>query len=257
MSRALSVLLLLAFVLLARGASAHEIGVSSGSYTLTTTEATAVLTASLTLSQRELLVLVPELDPQHDGAISGEDLDHARDALRREVVDRVRVRGDGTPCAGTLDGARVTENDGLAIDAQFTCAPRPSNVVVEVALLTVLSHGHRHFAHVISDGTAFDVTLFNGSATFELTPGRPHVEGKNETTSTWSLFRMGIEHILTGYDHLVFLFGLVLVGGRVRALVAVVSAFTLPCSESGRRARASSSPRSRSPSPTSAWRTSS
>jgi hydrogenase/urease accessory protein HupE len=38
---------------------------------------------------------------------------------------------------------------------------------------------------------------------------------------------MGIEHILTGYDHLVFLFGLVLLRARVKELLAVVTAFTV------------------------------
>jgi hydrogenase/urease accessory protein HupE len=40
-------------------------------------------------------------------------------------------------------------------------------------------------------------------------------------------FLLGIEHILFGYDHLVFLLGLVLVGGRWRALLLVITAFTL------------------------------
>jgi hydrogenase/urease accessory protein HupE len=38
---------------------------------------------------------------------------------------------------------------------------------------------------------------------------------------------MGVEHILFGYDHLVFLLGLVLVGGRLRAILLVVTAFTV------------------------------
>jgi len=43
----------------------------------------------------------------------------------------------------------------------------------------------------------------------------------------WSLLKLGVEHILTGADHLVFLFGLILVGGRARSLIGVVTAFTL------------------------------
>jgi hydrogenase/urease accessory protein HupE len=43
----------------------------------------------------------------------------------------------------------------------------------------------------------------------------------------WPLFSLGVEHILTGYDHLLFLFGLILVGGTVRSLLFVISAFTL------------------------------
>src|SRR5437867_3522899 len=42
-----------------------------------------------------------------------------------------------------------------------------------------------------------------------------------------SLFRLGVEHILTGYDHLLFLLALVLVGGPLRSVLGVVTAFTL------------------------------
>ena len=40
---------------------------------------------------------------------------------------------------------------------------------------------------------------------------------------TW----LGIEHISTGYDHLLFLLGLLLVGRGLRDLVAIVTAFTV------------------------------
>ena len=39
--------------------------------------------------------------------------------------------------------------------------------------------------------------------------------------------RMGVEHIFTGYDHLVFLLGLLLAGSSWRRLLAVVTAFTV------------------------------
>jgi len=38
---------------------------------------------------------------------------------------------------------------------------------------------------------------------------------------------MGVQHIVTGYDHLAFLLGLLLLGGRVRTLVAILTAFTV------------------------------
>jgi hydrogenase/urease accessory protein HupE len=38
---------------------------------------------------------------------------------------------------------------------------------------------------------------------------------------------MGVEHILLGFDHLVFLLGLILVGGKWRSLLLVVTAFTV------------------------------
>ena len=38
---------------------------------------------------------------------------------------------------------------------------------------------------------------------------------------------LGVEHILTGYDHLVFLACLLMAGGSTRSLVGIVSAFTV------------------------------
>ena len=38
---------------------------------------------------------------------------------------------------------------------------------------------------------------------------------------------LGVEHILTGYDHLVFLLGLILLGGRLGDVVRIVTGFTI------------------------------
>jgi hydrogenase/urease accessory protein HupE len=40
-------------------------------------------------------------------------------------------------------------------------------------------------------------------------------------------FRLGVTHILTGFDHLVFLLGVVLIATRTRTVLAAVTAFTL------------------------------
>ena len=39
-------------------------------------------------------------------------------------------------------------------------------------------------------------------------------------------FRLGVEHIWTGYDHLLYLVGLMLLVGNLRALLGVITAFT-------------------------------
>jgi len=175
-------------------ASAHEVGVSNGSYRAVG----ATLEVEISLARREL------------------------SSAPNAVVDRVRVRGDGVECAGTLVSTRFTENDGIAIAANYTCRAPPGKVVVDLPLLDDLSHGHRHFAHVVG-ATEFDVLLFRGHTSFETSAA--HSEAP--TANAWSLLRMGVEHILTGYDHLVFLFALILVGGRTRAIVSVITAFTL------------------------------
>jgi hydrogenase/urease accessory protein HupE len=44
--------------------------------------------------------------------------------------------------------------------------------------------------------------------------------------STLAFVRLGIEHILTGYDHLLFLAALLLRGGRLVSLLKIITAFT-------------------------------
>lgn len=47
------------------------------------------------------------------------------------------------------------------------------------------------------------------------------------SSSFGAFFRLGFEHILHGYDHLMFLAGLLIVARSLRGIVAVVTAFTV------------------------------
>ena len=48
-----------------------------------------------------------------------------------------------------------------------------------------------------------------------------------ETPTFWGFLRLGVEHIWTGYDHLLFLFALLVVCRSFRAIVAIITCFTL------------------------------
>ncbi|MBI4280037.1 MAG: HupE/UreJ family protein, partial [Armatimonadetes bacterium] len=53
----------------------------------------------------------------------------------------------------------------------------------------------------------------------------------DESWSIWpqarSFLALGIEHILTGYDHILFLLTLLMLGGGLRSLIKMVTAFTV------------------------------
>jgi hydrogenase/urease accessory protein HupE len=51
--------------------------------------------------------------------------------------------------------------------------------------------------------------------------------GATSWASRDGFFRLGVEHILTGYDHLLFLAALLLPGGRLLTLFKIVTAFTV------------------------------
>ncbi len=215
------------FVLLAaRPARAHEVGLSRGEYATRG----ASVTAQLTFARRDMITLVAGLDADHDGALTAAELERGRDALVGAAVGRLHVRGDGAACPGELAEARIAEEDGVSLRAVYRCPALPHAVTIDVDLLEDLPFGHRHLAHFAGESGPSDAVLFarNRSFSFESTKEQASAEAPRASyKGKLSFFPMGIEHILTGYDHLVFLLGLVIVGGRLRSLLMVVTAFTL------------------------------
>ncbi len=188
--RWLAGLLAIGLFLVAGRADAHAIGLSNGEWTANGT----VLDAKLTFARGEL-----------------SDLGGA------EVVAGVAVTASRIPCPGEVVAVETTENDGVAVRGKWSC-PAAGSMRVEMPVLAALSRGHRHVARV---GDVEHV-LYRGQDFFEIEGAATATE-----TSATAFFRMGIEHILTGYDHLVFLLGLVLARARVRSILAVVTAFTV------------------------------
>lgn len=106
----------------------------------------------------------------------------------------------------------------MQIVVRATCPAAPRAVVVEAFFLSELPFGHKHLARAGTGETPLTISR----RTFSFTPEAPQA-----AKTRWSLLGMGVEHILTGYDHLVFLLGLLLVAASLRELLVVVTAFTV------------------------------
>ena len=209
-------------------AEAHKVGLSRGDYVLHET----YVDAELVFEKGELASLAPAADANHDGALDRTELAAGGAALDQAVVQRIVVKGDGDACHGSLVDALPVEGDGVMLHARYACAKRPRAVSVDVGLFGDLAHGHRHLASLRAGGASVDAVAFASQPSFALDVGQggdapPTKAAPASQVGALSMFLLGVEHILTGYDHLVFLLGLVLVGGRVRSLIGVVTAFTV------------------------------
>jgi hydrogenase/urease accessory protein HupE len=227
-SRLLAIAVAIAALVIAAPSRAHDVGLSRGVYSA----AGSVVSAELTFSRREIIGAVPELDPDRDGVMTQEEVDRARAVIERSIVGRVDVKGDGAACAGSLREAMLVEEDGFTVRADYRCAAALAKARIELSMLDDLPHGHRHIARAGAQGG--EHVLFRSSRSFELTGGSGAGSGDGAVGEEGSsnpgflgFFLMGIEHILLGFDHLVFLLGLVLVGGRLRSMLLVVTAFTV------------------------------
>jgi hydrogenase/urease accessory protein HupE len=204
-------------------AEAHAVGVSKGEYVARG----SVVVAELTFARQELARSIEGLDANDDGAVDDLELLRGADALERGLLARILVLSAGVPCRGALEEASTSEQDGIHLRGRFACASIVSSLTVELPFLDTFARGHRHLARVSIAGLVQEDALYRGHETISVQAAEATGEARSETHRFVSLFKMGVEHILTGYDHLLFLFGLVLVGGRARALIGVITAFTI------------------------------
>ena len=204
-------------------ARAHEVGLSRGVYTVTGSQ----VSAELTFARAELLGLAPALDVDEDGALDEAELSSGTAALQL-LVDGVQVVADERPCAAEGLEAGLTEEDGARVRLGFRCPAPPRRIGLRMPLLDSLAFGHRHLASFNGpDAQGFaDLVLSRRAAAGEAeVPAGLAATPPAHPVSAY--FEIGVEHILIGTDHLVFLLGLVVIGGRLRSLIAVVTAFTL------------------------------
>jgi len=200
---------LLVVLLLPVAALAHQPTVSFSELTVRGREVQGVIRFSLA----DLRTQMRLEDPRHPPL----------PALIRLALDSFALKASEKPCAlqaGTT--AEPDGEDGLALLARWVCPGAVEELSVRVGFLESFPPGHTHFSRIdfgpneISQRAAQLET-----ASFDA--GR--------TRSAWSGFRrflvLGIQHIFTGYDHVAFLIGLMLLGGTIAELVKIVTAFTV------------------------------
>ena len=115
----------------------------------------------------------------------------------------------------------VPERFGLKLS--FTLGPRPGRLDIH-AVLFPYDPIHQTFVNIYEEGTLRQQSI--------LTADDPSLRFFAGTTQgRWSVVRTfvlsGIEHILIGPDHVLFLVGLLLPGGTLRRLALIVTAFTV------------------------------
>jgi hydrogenase/urease accessory protein HupE len=228
LARALAVLAAFWLVWLGRSAEAraHSVGISRGDYALNG----AAIAAAVTFSRSEIALALPELDePGGLGPLSA----RGRSIVEKWSLAGLRFASDSGACPGQLSRADFSEGDGLTLFIHYTCAAPPRELSLYADFLSSVSSGHRHLVHVSFSGGAADYVIQRGATPLRIALPNALRGGAVAATEAgaWARFRdffvLGLEHILTGYDHLAFLLGLLLVLGPVRSLVWAITAFTI------------------------------
>jgi len=149
----------------------------------------------------------------------------ARGAELERILDRrLRISADSRPVALAWQAVEALP-DRQSLQFAFSVMPAatPGRVEIETQLFPY-DPNHQTFVNVYEEGSLKRQAILDaGQQRFEHFTGT--AQGRVAVVRTF--VASGVEHILIGPDHLLFLLGLLLLGGTLWQLAAIVTAFTL------------------------------
>jgi len=159
------------------------------------------------------LELAIGLDADGDGNVTWGEVRHRHDAIAALVIDRLRLAAAGDACPLALRGHRIdTHTDGAyaVVDLTGRCGSSGGALSIDYRLLFDVDPQHRGLVNVVDEGA---------SRSLALSVDRPQavVAGDGWFDQFVSYVREGALHIFGGFDHMLFLVGLLLPVVLVRA----------------------------------------
>jgi hydrogenase/urease accessory protein HupE len=144
-------------------------------------------------------------------------------AIADLFASRLSIAADGrTIVPQWSDAEAVADRQSLRLRFNSRLASAPGIVSVN-AVLFPYDPNHQTFLNVYEREALTQAILDRGRTRFEYYPGT--------TQGVFAVVRRfvpaGVHHILIGPDHLLFLVGLLLLGGSVRRLAVIVTSFTI------------------------------
>jgi len=212
-------LLLLTCIAFVETAHAHDPGLSSMAVKLNGSRLEAV--ATFARKDIESLIDLPATQSNEHGPERGGLQEFARGILAVETAGLRLEPADAR--------ARLDDQGNVEFRLNFV-ADAGGPLELRSCLLPRLPLGHRQFLSVTdeSGATVLDRLLGKGADTASILPqaGR-HPEAAEDRTSAAGFLALGVKHILTGYDHLLFLLALLVVTQRFVSSLKIITCFTL------------------------------
>jgi hydrogenase/urease accessory protein HupE len=176
-----------------------------------------------------------ELSAESAWALLGGPADAAPDVgaelpkLKALAPSLYRVSAGGAELVPTSVEVELREEDGVGFLLVY---PRPSNgpLRFDATFLRRLPADHRTALTLKgADDKVLRTEVLKGAASSLETEaaGTAPDAAAGRSASFWSFLKLGVEHILTGYDHLLFLFGLLIACRRFSTAAKIITCFTL------------------------------
>ncbi|WP_052700724.1 HupE/UreJ family protein [Methylocucumis oryzae] len=203
---------------------AHDPGLSSLEITVKNNE----LYVSQVFALQDIEFLIP-MDIDLDADVSDEERDVVRPALTKLVVDNLQVRQLGTAFIGhERVSVKFDKQNNATFDINYKLSDS-TQVTLALNLLTLFPDNHKQYVTVKNDqgDVVTQKMLSKSDSSIQLNVNSGVKPNKKITDAVIDFIELGIEHILTGYDHLLFLLALLIVTTRLLTAIKIISLFTL------------------------------
>jgi len=139
------------------------------------------------------------------------------------LAPRLTVAADGRALTGAWSGVEpVLDRQSIRLHVRYALTA-PAGTVTVAAVMFPYDPIHQTFLNVYEGDALTQAILDRGRSQFEYFAGTR--QGAFAVIKRF--LPAGVHHILIGPDHLLFLIGLLLLGGTIRQLAMVVTAFTV------------------------------
>lgn len=166
-------------------------------------------------------------------------------ALEGRIADwlgeATRLQAGGQPCDLAIENLVGPDaEEDLKVIALWTCAvPQVRGLSLDFHPLASVLDEWQSIVSLRLDGRAFSTVLTQdathwrvgaeaaGAAASADEQADPPIDVRGTESAFSRFFALGVEHIWTGYDHLLFLLAVLLAGGGIGRLAAIVTSFTV------------------------------
>jgi hydrogenase/urease accessory protein HupE len=201
---------------------AHQPGLS----TLFVELRSNTVAVEMIVAWQELESVTP-LDANRDRELSESEVASAQSNLLSLTETAVSLESDGRPLQLSGKSAWRDDTTGIRFTMQFDFPPTRV-LLVRSDILDEFPRGHKQII-VVRDaaGKTLSEWVLERDRNMLEVPLNLAASVEQPINSARQFLWLGVEHIVMGWDHLLFLFSLLVVGGTLRDAVKIITSFTI------------------------------
>jgi hydrogenase/urease accessory protein HupE len=195
------------------------------------------LDATITFALQDIEAFVP-MDSNQDAEVTDSEREAAKPEIAKWIGRELRIKFDGQDSQPAAPGTvSFDKQNNVHVEFHFLGTPA-KQLSMQSNFLSKLLNGHKQYV-TIKDSSHneleekmltqqdYQITVILNSSGMGATQAVTTSPENSQNSTFFDFLILGIEHILTGYDHLLFLFSLLVVTRSFWPAIKIITFFTI------------------------------